>query len=759
MSNTSIGYEENAGFGFILTLIVLSFLANVIFNVYYVLKNIINKVGKKVSFFEHILFTLSIAETLISLFWLFSLIFYKDAIYMKNNNLEIEYGCKILGFFQTFAYFFDWILSGCAIYHLRNMILNPINFILKPFKKIIFYIIISILVSLAVAIISLCIDSIGRSPMNSCFLSEDTDKNNEIYKNIIITFFIFTPIYILIFFVIQILAVKLNPLYKNDTQNKGIFDFYYKYSLVNLIITSLMPILFIIDWVHENPLEENQKWLFFPITLIICLNPLLLGILHLREIGFFKCHSKDNQMKSYNIEQLGTNLINTKDKNKELNIEKFEKTAIKKFVMNIYIAVCYCLEKANFRKETECEINQENCNEINEFNITKSDIMSEPYILKLDKDILIKSREDFEISCVEYAPEIFSYLRKLDGINEEEILNSMLPMNNQIGLKDSEGRGGSFFINSDDNEFSIKTITQHEAELLKGYLLYELAEYLSENRDSIIGRIYGMYKISNKTGLFKESDLYFILMKNVIGSFNENLICKYDLKGSSLNRKVNLGEYGENVLKDNNFREVEQVLLLNKKNADKLKNITTEDANFFAKVEIMDYSLLVAKLSLNKNEMEDLFGKNHRRQTEIEYFQMAGIKRQTLNLDSNITSGNNNQIFQENNKKNEKNDEETSKIIRYKKNKLKPLKKYFFPSLKGDVLYIISIIDFFQQYNLNKSLETKFKMIIKGASENEISSVPPQKYKDRFIEFIESITDIENYVKGLADPESKNDFE
>ena len=50
-------------------------------------------------------------------------------------------------------------------------------------------------------------------------------------------------------------------------------------------------------------------------------------------------------------------------------------------------------------------------------------------------------------------------------------------------------------------------------------------------------------------------------------------------------------------------------------------------------------------------------------------------------------------------------------------------------------------------------------MIIKGASENEISSVPPQKYKDRFIEFIESITDIENYVKGLADPESKNDFE
>ena len=759
MSNTQIGYEEKVGFGFILALIVLSFIMNMIFNVFYVLKNIINKTNRKVSSFEHISFTLSIAETLISLFWFFSLLLYKDTTYMINNNSQISSGCKTLGFLQTFSYFFDWILSGCAIYHLRNMILNPINFILKPLKKIIFYIIISIIISLVVTVISFCINSIGRSPMNSCFLSVD---NNEVYKNIIITLFIFSPIYILVFFAIQIYTVRSNQLYKSDTENKRIFNSYYKYSLINLLITSLMPLLFIIDWAHKDPLNENPKWLFFTITLIICLNPLLLGIFHLREAGLFKCSSKYKAVHSYSIENIGTPLINAKENKKELNIEKFETTAIKKFVMNIYIAVCYCLEKANLRKERECEINQENCDEINEYNISKNDIMSEPYIIKLDKDILIKSREDFTISCVEYAPEIFGYLRKLDEVNDEEILSSMLPMNNQTGLKDSEGRGGSFFINSDDNEYSIKTITQHEAELLKGNLLVQLAEYLSENNDSIIGRLYGMYKISNKTGLFKENDLYFILMKNVIGSFNENLICKYDLKGSSLNRTVNLGEYGENVMKDNNFKEVEQVLLVNKTNANKLKNITTEDANFFAKAEIMDYSLLVAKISLNKSEMEDLFGKYHRRQTEIEYFQMAGMKRETIASDSINTS------ILENTQENIKNEKEIEKeetdegiptIIRYKKNKLKPLKKYFFPSLKGDVLYIIAIIDFFQQYNLNKSLETKFKMLKTGAKEKEISSVPPDKYKDRFIEFVESITDIENYVKGLTDPQNRNDFQ
>ena len=746
MNNTSIGYDENVGFGFIIALIILSLIINMIFNVFHIIKKIINKTKKKVSIIEHILFILSISETFISFFWLLTIFFYRDVVdmHVDDINSDINSGCKALGFFQTFLYFFDWVLSGCAIYHLRNMILNPINFILKGFKKISIYILISVFISLAVSIISICMGNIGRSPMNSCFLSVD---NNHTFKNIIIIFFIFTPIYILIFLIVQICTVRSSQLYKNDSENKEIFNNYIKFSLVNLIISFLMSILYIIDFINDEPLNENPKWLFFFITLIICLNPLLLGILHLVEARFLIFSSNNDNMLSYNIEKIRDPLLGTKENKKELNIEKFETEAIKKFVMNIYIALCYCLEKANFRKGTECEINQDNCNKINEYTISKHNIMSEPYIIKLDKDIVIKSREDFTVSCVEYAPETFAYLRKLDGVTEEEILSSMLPMNNQIGLKDSEGRGGAFFINSDDNEYSIKTITQHEAELLKGHLLVQYAEYIKDNNESIIGRLYGLYKISNNTGYY----LYFILMKNVIGSFNENLICKYDLKGSSLNRKTKVGEYMENVMKDNNFKEVEQVLLINKSNANKLKKITTEDANFFAKAEIMDYSLLVAKISLNKNEMEDLFGKHHRRQTEIEYFQIAGLSRETNLLDNSI-SIENNQIL-----KNVEIDDETPKI-RYKKNKLKPLKKYFFPSLKGDVLYIIAIIDFFQQYNLNKSLETKFKMLKTGAKEKEISSVPPDKYKDRFIEFVESITDIETYVKGLTDPGNKNDF-
>ena len=759
MNKIYFGYEDQFGYGFIMTFIFISFIINMIFNVYIFITQILKKTNKNISSFEEILFILSISETLISLFSFISSLSYKNNIEMITDNFEIKGGCKTFGFFQTFLYFFDWVLSGCSVYHLRNMILNPINFILKPFKKIMLYIIISIIISGIITTISISVNIIGMSPYITCFLSINIGKT---FKNLIICIFIFTPIYMLIFSIVQYCIIKNNPTFVYDSENRRIFRSYYKYILTNLIIISLIPIPFIIDLINEDSIDENPKWLFFILTLIISLDPLIIGVLRLYEAGLLKICFKNNKQNSKEIESINSPLVNSLDNSIELNIRSLEMSAIKKYIMNIYISVCFCMEKSNFRKSSgKCEINQSVCNETNEYEISKSEILSAPYIVKLFKDKLIKTREDFNITCVEYAPDIFSYLRRLDNVNDEEILESLLPMNNESGIKDSEGKGGSFFLNSDDNEFSIKTITSHEAELIRGELLLRLTEYLSENHDSIIGRIYGMYKISNKATFFKEDDLYFILMKNVIGSFNENLICKYDLKGSSLNRKVKLEEYVQNVMKDNNFRDIEQVLLINKKYAEKLLDISTNDAIFFSSVGIMDYSLLVAKVSLNKYEMSALFGKHHRKNSEIEYFSMIGVERETLHKDNTNEEKEEDDEFEDEDSKKE-NLKKTSivkKIIRYEKDKIGPLKKYFFPSLKGDILYIIAIIDFFQQYNLNKVLETKFKLLKSGVKERDISSVPPEKYKDRFIEFVKSITDIENYVKDLNNPNNKNEDE
>jgi hypothetical protein len=747
-----LGYSEKTGYVFVVIFSFLSIIMNMIFIINYFLKKLFNKKIKKVSSLEQILFILAILESIVSLLWFISAIKYPKRQKMQNDSEEVCLGCKIVGSLLTFFYIFDWLLSGFALYHLKSMIINPINFILKPFKKIMLYSIISAFAALVITVPSYFYKMIGISPMISCFFSLN---NNNTTEKVFIIIFIFIPVYNLIFFFTEVIIVVTNPSYKTDSENRTLFKNHCIYTLINHLMNLLMSTLYIIYWVKGNEGVKNEavSWYFYLVTLMICFNPLLVGLIRLYQTGILKMICYKHKKKSVEGPLLD------KENENELNIENFEADAVKKFVMNIYISVCYCLEKSVKLHNNESKIDENLCKQTNEYTISKSEINKDLSIVHLPKDVFVKSREDFSISCVEYAPQIFAYLRRLDMIKEEEIIQSLLPKNNKNGIQDSEGRGGSFFLNTDDNEFVLKTITFGEAELIRSVLLCRMAEYLSSNKDSIIGRIYGVYKISMKTGLFKEDEIYFLLMKNVIASFAvENLICKYDLKGSSLNRKVNLGEFVTNVMKDNNFREVEQVLLLNKENSQKLLKVASEDANFFCKVKVMDYSLLVAKIALNNDEIEDLFGKYHRRRSEIEYFEMAGIKRDSLNdVTLNVKENEENEKMIEEYHKN-KDKEEANKKIRYKRDKIKPLKKYFYPSLKGDVLYIIAIIDFFQLYNLQKTLETQMKLLKKGVRKKDISSMPPEGYKDRFIEFVKSITDSEKYVKEINDPENKNDF-
>jgi hypothetical protein len=347
----------------------------------------------------------------------------------------------------------------------------------------------------------------------------------------------------------------------------------------------------------------------------------------------------------------------------------------------------------------------------------------------------VNDRIDFSISCVEYAPTIFKYMRKLDGLKEEEIVQSMLPMNNKSGISGSEGRGGSFFAYSDDQEFILKTITFQELEIIRNLLLNKMVKYFYENDDSIISRIYGVYKISMETGIFTETDMYFILMKNIIGSFNKNVMVKFDLKGSILNRKVEYEGVCTKVMKDVNFNETEKVFLFNKENSEKLMRIAKRDAEFFCDSGIMDYSLLVAKVSLNNDEMMTLLGKDHRKEVERDFLTLIGKENEYPNNTNNVIQED---ILDNNGEKN----------IRFAMDKIGNLRKYFFPSLKADVLYIISIIDFFQLYTLQKNLETKIKKIAKGAKEHEISSLPPREYKDRFVDFVNAKTN-QKTIKSL----------
>lgn len=751
-----IGYSPNSLY--ILIPSFLSIVMNSIFILHYVFKLLSNKNknDNKMTSLEKLLLPLSILESIISLFW-----FISGEVFQSNEEIQNKCTfCKIYGAIQIFCYIFDWVLTYLTITHLKNMILNPLAYILKSGKKIIKYLIISCGIGLVGAILSYVFNAVGESPMITCFLSiksyfEENDEENTAFKIIklsVIGLICLIPAINLFRGFIQIVIVCKSDYYKFDKENRTMFNNHSLYLFIYFIMTFCLSSLYILEFIimyYKSSIKDLKlEILYFIISLMICVTPLIVGAIRLKQNKIISTLFKEikNKCCSSSINNDKESILNPLIEN-ESTFEQFESSAIKKFVMNIYIAVCFCLEKKMFEEEIKYEdLNEQMGNETIQYKISKNEIMKDLSDGRLINDRLVKLRGEFSISCVEFSPKYFKYLRQLDGIKEENIVKSMLPMNNKIGITETEGKGGSFFVNSDDKEFILKTITFEEMELIRRLFLNKFVNYIHRNNDSIISRIYGVYKISIQNGIFKEDEIYFILMKNLIASFSDNLICKYDLKGSSLNRKVKYENVDIKVMKDTNFNEAEQVLLLNKNNSKKLQDIAKKDAEFFNSCGIMDYSLLVAKIALNNEEISFLFGKDHRKNAEKEYFEILGMER---NPSVNPNESNKNVVVEIKDINNQR---------RFGDEKIECLRKYFFPSLKGDILYIIGIIDFFQLYNLQKNIETKYKIFANRVNANVISSMPPKEYKERFIEFVKHITNSENYLKEINDPENKNDF-
>ena len=75
-----------------------------------------------------------------------------------------------------------------------------------------------------------------------------------------------------------------------------------------------------------------------------------------------------------------------------------------------------------------------------------------------------------KIDITAYAPQVFKFIRHLDGIDEVDIINSVDPMNNKFqifksnkGQKNQQGgKSGSFFFFTQDKKYIIKTMSEAE---------------------------------------------------------------------------------------------------------------------------------------------------------------------------------------------------------------------------------------------------------------------------------------------------------
>jgi 1-phosphatidylinositol-4-phosphate 5-kinase len=214
-----------------------------------------------------------------------------------------------------------------------------------------------------------------------------------------------------------------------------------------------------------------------------------------------------------------------------------------------------------------------------------------PKALEEEEDLIINE----DIKVIEFAPDVFSFLRQIDNIDHEAILKSLHPDFNRESVfraGESQGKSGSFFFFSHDKNFIIKTMTDSDMKTFMN-MFEEYFPHVSQNQKSMLARIYGVYTVQME----EIEPVHLILMGNTKKSNDKLIEHVFDLKGSFINREVK-GKNLKNTatLKDINLLNLckdKMMLRFNPADIEEINHILEKDSMLLRAHNVMDYSLLL----------------------------------------------------------------------------------------------------------------------------------------------------------------------
>ena len=368
----------------------------------------------------------------------------------------------------------------------------------------------------------------------------------------------------------------------------------------------------------------------------------------------------------------------------------------------------------------------------------------------------------------EFAGIIFNNIRLLLGIDKESFISSISPqefvteimISSQTIFEElcSTGKSGSLFYYTRDGRFIVKTISKKEYKFFKR-ILASYYKHLQDNPLSFLPKFLGCYKLIRKQKK-KRYNIYFIVMINVFATSN-HIDIRYDLKGSKIGRKVLKGteedkkilNSGDMALKDLDFEHKKEKAFVGKKK-DIIISQLEKDSNFLEKIGSNDYSLL---LGIHNYE--------HKTKPRISApFPQSFQRCHTINYNFN-------NIFLNNKKKNKRDSiyrkisSDTNSNLSIEANETKKLLNQLYDfddggilSADGKNIYYIGIIDILTEYGFVKKTEHLCKMI-RYCSE-QMSCIPPDKYKERYINYMKNIVfDDKEFWKKASLNDNDNDNE
>ena len=737
LSNTKQEYVP------IVTLVIA--IIGLLLNGYLIIKEDFLNKGKynsrKQSSMKHLFAILPILDFITSIYWIISSIVFKKSEDIYNK----KYFCFNLSIVYYTVFTFEFFLINFILVHFRQISLNPIEGILQPRKNIKKYMALSLIGTILIIGTAIFFKVIGRSIMNTCFINTEQSDNKGLIFLI--------PIFLTFLAIFQILYdLKCRKLFVNDKQVREAYKLNSMYVLVFSLLHIPMFILIIITSIEEAIIvidDNNMKYLKYYsafTTFLTCSIPMIIGLIR-------NCRGFTKLKKVQEIQRRFSRRLSSKKIPKSLNeslvddqFDWLEKHAMEFFMRDIYLSIAHCIYNS---KSYGTNIYLEDVDKENE-SMIKHNICFENFKLN---DITVNQSEYLDVNVIEYAPKIFAYLRNLEHISIKEMVNSFLPINNKQGISESQGKSGSFFLSTDDNQYMIKTLRVDEFDLIRKTFLNQYVNHITNNPNSLLCRIYGMYNIILSRG----DEVLIIVMRNVIGEFKNNITAQYDLKGSSKNRISDFDMAKSNVstMKDLNFNEFEHGIMISNKNIRRLRELTRLDSNFLCRMELMDYSLFLVKLTLPKEQATDLFGDQILEDQDKAFNDLmvaSTIKSSNSLLTYDDQSTNNNydnknmNVLKINQPSKEKG--EIFKHCQY-------YKQYLFPSLIPGQAYILAIIDYFQMFNFYKYVESGLKTKF-GLKKQKVSCVDPKTYSKRFINYFIKITNIKHMLKDGQKTDESN---
>ncbi|KAF2443940.1 SAICAR synthase-like protein [Karstenula rhodostoma CBS 690.94] len=351
----------------------------------------------------------------------------------------------------------------------------------------------------------------------------------------------------------------------------------------------------------------------------------------------------------------------------------------------------------------------------------------------------------YDFKFKDYAPWVFRHLRSIFGLDPADYLVSLTSkyILSELG---SPGKSGSFFYFSRDYKYIIKTIHHGEHKFLRK-ILKDYYNHVQENPNTLLSQFYGLHRVKIPYG----RKIHFVVMNNLFPP-HRDIHRTFDLKGSTIGR--NFQEEGleanpRATLKDLNWLRRDQHLEFGPEKKKTFVEQMQRDVKLLQKLHIMDYSMLIGIHDVEKGNEENL------RDKTLQVFQPGGeqaedapptmLTRTPSKLESARKAKELRQMIKT--QKPVPMDQTATKMPDELQGQQK--NNYFYvddggfratheDDTPGEEIYYLGIIDCLTHYNLIKRIEHRWKGLM--AEESQISAIPPERYGDRFLKFLSSIT-------------------